>query len=428
MELHVVIAGAGIAGLAAAVSLRRAGHRVELYEQSSLNDEIGAAITVPPNASRILLSWGVVPEDWAFVRSEGSTINNPFTMETMFIALGPNTAVEAGGVPMYLAHRVDLHNCLKWLATRPEGPGLPAQIHRRGRVSAYDPSGPSITLQDGRTISADVVVGADGVHSLAAEAVLQRKVAAIAPTTRLIAGWYHTNTIHNFVGLFSEASAQTGREDWQARVDAEEVITRFKDFHPDIVNIIRKANDVRRWPLLYRPPLEKWHRDRLVLVGDAAHPMLPHQGQGGAQSIEDGLALGIALCGTTSKDEICERFKIYETIRRNRASVIQILSNVGMDQAEQLKHEVLPYLAEDKIPTNLETIRDFNFGHDATEASLEAMHRYQPNFALPDDFFDRAVIGAPKTEPSSSDGLKAAPIMSCGVEVHEPGYQTVEIS
>lgn len=75
------------------------------------------------------------------------------------------------------------------------------------------------------------------------------------------------------------------------------------------------------------------------------------QGQGGAQSIEDGLALGIALCGTTSKDEICERFKIYETIRRNRASVIQILSNVGMDQAEQLKHEVLPYLAEDKIPS-----------------------------------------------------------------------------
>lgn len=76
----------------------------------------------------------------------------------------------------------------------------------------------------------------------------------------------------------------------------------------------------------------------------------------------------------------------------------------------------------------MEAIRDFNFGHDATEASLEAMRRYKPSFALPDNFFDHAVIGAPKTEPSPADGLQVAPIMSCGVEVHESGFQTVEIS
>ncbi len=75
------------------------------------------------------------------------------------------------------------------------------------------------------------------------------------------------------------------------------------------------------------------------------------QGQGGAQGIEDGLVLGITMLGAQSRRDIAERFRIYQDVRRNRASVIQILSNIGQDQAEQLKHEVLPYLEEEKIPS-----------------------------------------------------------------------------
>ncbi|PMB69556.1 6-hydroxynicotinate 3-monooxygenase [Beauveria bassiana] len=463
--LHIVIAGAGIAGLAAAVSLRRAGHHVQLYEQSSLNNEIGAAITIPPNASRILLAWGVRPQDWGFVLAEGASGYDPFTMEKTMDFGSKGSAEAIGGAPMYLSHRVDLHNCLKWLATREQGPGVPAKIHRRSNVAAFfkDPEAPSITLRNGQVIHADLIVGADGVHSRAAEAVLQHKIEAIAPQhsnicyrflipasvleedpetrhwnianrsrTRVFS---HndtqrrlvTNTVHNFVGLIYDESARLDAEDWQASVKVDEIVDRFKDFHPDIVKVIRKAKDVKRWPLLYRYPLKTWHKDMLVLVGDAAHPMLPHQGQGGAQSIEDGLVLGISMLGARSRNDIESRFGIYQDVRRDRASVIQILSNIGQDLVQQLQNEVLPYLDKDKIPTNPAQIQQFNFGYDAIQAALEAMRRHEPEFSLPANFFDEKVVGVPPKTVLAVHRTGAS-LPHCGSATTDTGRAAVEIS
>lgn len=129
----------------------------------------------------------------------------------------------------------------------------------------------------------------------------------------------------------------------------------------------------------------------MVLVGDAAHPMLPRkscktsqftdrladsnldQGQGGAQGIEDGLVLGITMLGAQSRNDIANRFAIYEEIRRNRASVIQILSNIGQDQVAQLKHEVLPYLEEDKIPSKSSRGRDAVI-HEGADKTVKRTH------------------------------------------------------
>ena len=135
--LHVLIVGAGIAGLAAAISLRRSGHNVHLYERSSMNNEIGAAINVPPNATRFLTAWGLDPVAWQFVRSQRVTFFDPFTLAATATVASDGAVARMAGAELYYAHRVDLHNALKWLATREDGPGTPAVIHLKQNVVAY---------------------------------------------------------------------------------------------------------------------------------------------------------------------------------------------------------------------------------------------------------------------------------------------------
>ena len=134
--MDVVIAGAGITGLAAAISLRRSGHKVTIYERSSLNNEIGAAINVPPNAGRFLLPWGLDPVRSAFVKSSGMYFMSPTTLDELS-SFDHSRNAELFGAPLYYAHRVDLHSSLKHIATEPDGPGTPVTVHLKSTVKSY---------------------------------------------------------------------------------------------------------------------------------------------------------------------------------------------------------------------------------------------------------------------------------------------------
>ncbi|KAK4649146.1 uncharacterized protein QC761_116440 [Podospora bellae-mahoneyi] len=434
MSLHIIIVGAGIAGLSAAVSLRRTGHRVEIYERTSANNEVGAAITVPPNASRFLLEWGLDPVAERFVKADEMAFLDPLTLNTLF-AVPQEQNRARYGYDLWLSHRVDLHAWLRRKATAVEGPGTPVVLHLQRAVVRYDPATPSITLADGGVLSADLVVGADGVHSLATEVVLGSKIepspsayyntcfrflipaASLAedPETR----WWHEDEhsrkvsmriithnatsrrivsypcrdreIHNFVGLYHDpAMATATREDYLAKVDKNSVLETFgaEVFSPKLRAVIGKATEVKRWPLLNRRPIPSWHRERLVLVGDAAHPMLPHQGQGGAQGLEDGCVLGIVLYGASNLADIERRLEIYEKVRRNRASAIQILSSVGMDQGHLVLEDLKPYFPEGQVPKTPPEMVAFASGYNAVAASVKAMkEELDPSFELPAEFF-----------------------------------------
>ena len=145
MPLKVIIVGAGIAGLSAAIALRRSGHQVHLYERSSMNNEVGAAINVPPNAIRFLTSWGLDPVASGFVKAHETAFLDPDSLETTVAISHERNRARYGGVDLWYAHRVDLHNAFKRMATTtdPEEAGAgtgqnpAATIHTESIVIGY---------------------------------------------------------------------------------------------------------------------------------------------------------------------------------------------------------------------------------------------------------------------------------------------------
>ncbi|KAI3395085.1 hypothetical protein diail_1764 [Diaporthe ilicicola] len=147
------------------MSLRRAGHAMRIYERSSFSDEVGAAINVPPTASLALLAWGLDPERAKFVTVKSSFRANAKTLERFHVGTTEGEFPVKYGSPWYFAHRVDLHEELK-------SPGGWLQ-----RPTGRDAEAPSITLADGETVHGDVVIAADGIHTLGVEAIINDRKA-----------------------------------------------------------------------------------------------------------------------------------------------------------------------------------------------------------------------------------------------------------
>ncbi|KAL3476691.1 hypothetical protein BJX99DRAFT_227539 [Aspergillus californicus] len=422
--MKVIIVGAGIAGLAAGIGLRRAGHDVKIFERSSLLREVGAAINICPNASQVLLQWGFDTDRARFVTARRHIRALGTTLETQTMVEYPDFTRIYGG-PWYLSHRVDLHSELRRLATDPSGPGQPVELVLRAEVVDYDAEDGSITLANRSTERADLVVAADGVHTSAVRHVIGHATPVvstgwsvfrfllstdelcrdpdIAPlvergVTRLEDGlqkifsvesdmrrlvWYPcaNNTVQNIVVVYpNQETDDHEREDWDRSADVDDVLSQLHDFHPDIVKLVGKATDITRWPLLYRDPISTLIKGRMVLIGDAGHPMLPHQGQGGAQSIEDAAALSEVFTGLAvnpSKDEIQNRLAIFDKIRLRRVSAFQILSNAAQDQSWRVLERAQEYMPEGvSVPTTQSEFWAHNFGYDVVEDSRRQMKMY----------------------------------------------------
>ncbi|KAJ2893482.1 hypothetical protein MKZ38_008659 [Zalerion maritima] len=433
--MNVSIVGAGISGLSVAISLRRTGHTVTLYDRSTLLNEVGAAINVPPNVGRVLLPWGLDPEKSRFVASRGMDFCNHKTLEPIFRVDHSTKAADVWGVELYFAHRVDLHEALKRLATEEDGPGVPAKIVPGTEVVEFDPETPSITLSNGTRVTSHLVVAADGINSRAVEVVLGEARPLLPANTvnccfRFLVPWnilaedentnpflnghegrakVHSDVeskirlvsypcrgheVMNFVCLLYDDKMSLDKEDWHASVPKDELLRKFQgnvalDAHHRHYPNRSKATDVKRWPLLYRKPIQTWSKHLMTLAGDAAHPLLPHKAQGGAQGIEDGIALGLALSGLTSaapKWQVQSRLAVYEDIRVKRASLQAVLSNTGYD--EPIPDEIHDYLEGKPVPDTVEAQMKISYGYDVMRHIVQKMkEKVDPEFKVPSGFF-----------------------------------------
>ena len=343
----VAVIGGGIGGLTAAVCLLQAGLEVDVYEQASELSEVGAGIQVSPNASRILhgvgladelAGMGVRPLAWHQRRwDDGRTL--------LRTSLG-DAIVDAFGYPHYQMHRADLLAAL--LGAIP-----PARIHAGRRFVGLGEVGDRVEARfaSGDRIRADVLIGADGIHSTVREVLfgplaphftgcvayrglvpaeklkeLELEVSStlfMGPGGHFIHYFVQSERLVNFVAIVDRDTWT--RESWTDRGEPADALAAFAGWHPQVRSVLGAVDETFVWALFDRPPLERWTRGRVTLLGDACHAMLPFMAQGAAQAIEDGAALSACLA-RRGDIGVPEALELYERVRRPRATKLQQLS------------------------------------------------------------------------------------------------------
>lgn len=317
--LKITVVGAGIGGLSAAILLRQQGHVVTLLEQSRFANELGAAVHLAPNANGLLRRMGLFPEKFGAVVCQKLTQLLPNGKELFSIPL--EREAHRWQHPWQLAHRISLHSELKRLATTEEGPGKPAVLKTRSRVVDVSPAEGSVTLDNGEVVYGDIVVGADGVHSRtrpkipgaenirtfgsgksAFRFLIPREKAFADPETKKFAEHeghlimifsrdrrivvYPTsdNTLLNFVNIHPTSESQiesheSGSSDWQNQGSINKMLEVYKEFEPAVLKLLSMADEetLKVWELLDMEQLPAWTHEKLVLIGDAAHPFTPRK-------------------------------------------------------------------------------------------------------------------------------------------------------
>ncbi|KAJ6507720.1 FAD/NAD(P)-binding domain-containing protein [Mycena vitilis] len=357
--LSVVIVGAGIGGLSAATALRRSGHHVRIYEASQTNVGIGAGIGAQANALRILKRWGVSRENLRPVDFDGVSVIN-FDSKTGMGTEFPWLVSRKDETHDLSCQRIHLHAELKRLALG-EGEGPPAQLILDSKVVGCDPNSGTITLGKGEVIHADVVIGADGIHSVVRTNILGHVVNAAASgwsvfrcifdASRLQEfhdlGWLteglsggrsvvskeaafriffiyrcRSGTLVNFSGIFADSKQDTS--DWTPTATREDILEEFKDFHPKFLRILdlEPTNPFLKWQLKVVPILPTWIRGRTALLGDAAHGTLPMLGQGAAMAIEEAATLGCLFPLGTTREDVPARLEAYQLLRKTRGEFV----------------------------------------------------------------------------------------------------------
>ncbi len=341
----IVIVGGGIGGLSAALSLLKRGLDVEVYEQAPELREVGAGIQVSSNGTRVLYALGLEEAlKRVQVLPSRRVIRHWSTGETWnWFDLGATTA-QRYGTPHVMLHRGDLHGLLAD-AVRAQKPGAVKLGRRCAAISTVEDHA-KVQFEDGSTVRAAYVIGADGIHSRVRASlfgadrpeftgcVAWRGLVAmekLPPHLRTMLGtnWLgpHGHVLHypvrrgeimNFISFVERDDWQV--ESWVTQGTKDELANDFRGWHADVHEIISRIETPYKWALMVRGPMPHWSQGRVTLLGDACHPTLPFLGQGGVMAIEDGYV--VAACLDKYFDEPATAFARYEDIRRERTATV----------------------------------------------------------------------------------------------------------
>ena len=357
-----MIVGAGLGGLGAAIALLLAGHNVHVLESASQIGEVGAGIQALPNSSRVLIQWGLGPR-----------LSNVATIPVQVEMLGWkgnvitqhdfNAASKEYGAPFWDFHRADLHGALLDRARE-----LGCTFQTKARVVDVDTSDSTtatVLLSSGDKVVADLVVGADGIHSKCREIMLGRPSPPVATGDLAyrvllstegmqddpdLAPFLQNHHVRYWMGPGAHAVSYVLRNGKQVNVvllvpddipegtsivdgNVEEMQALFQQWDPRIPKLLQYCQSVQKWRLCYRPGLERpWSNDAgtFALLGDAVHATLPYLASGAGMALEDGAVLGhcFSCVGDKSAQAKKQALAVYEACRRTRTESIVERGNV----------------------------------------------------------------------------------------------------
>ncbi len=395
---RVLIAGAGLGGLAAALALLQRGFEVEVYEQAAELKEIGAGVQISANGTRVLYELGLrEPVEYWGVRAVDKEIRLWNTGQTWSLFNRASAPIgERYGVPMFLLHRGDVHTALA-KAVEQARPGA-IRLDRRCTGFEQDARGVALRFADGSRAEGDVLVGADGLHSEirtqlfgAAKPKFTGQVAwrGMVPMERLpdfqrrmvgtnwIGPKAHVTCYPVRRGELFNVVGQVDREDWQVESwntegTHEECLADFPGWHPEVQRMLENTTRLYKWGLFLRDPLERWTVGRVTLLGDSAHAMLPYLGQGANSAFEDGLVL--ARCIEASPADPQAALVRYEAARRERTT---LLVNRSYDMAGTFHNETMAdaagaekYINTEWHPSKIGARYDWIYKYDAATTAL----------------------------------------------------------
>jgi salicylate hydroxylase len=343
----IAIVGGGIGGLTLALALREHGIAADIYEQADELREVGAAVALSANGTRFYENTGL--------RSKFDGV--AFEIQTLIYRDGRTGQVigKHNGRPSYRAqfgapywgvHRADLQAILS------RAVGMD-RIHLSRRLADLQDSGDEVTLrfEDGSSTRANLVIGADGARSLVRRWMLGYDDALYSgcsgfrgivapqlldklPDRGAIQFWMGPgghllhypigNGDHNFLLVERNPSPWPVRE-WFMPGKEGEQLRHFGGWHPAVVQMITAVPISQRWGLFHRPPLSRWSKGRVTLMGDAAHALVPHHGQGANQTIEDAVVLAASLA-EAGPGQVVQAQERYERLRRGRTRKVQYAS------------------------------------------------------------------------------------------------------